>query len=94
MSLSDLVQAKKTQRDKKGPMIRRLIEADRVACQGMPSPKQALCWLREGRTLELLVEFVAYATRGKQRRRPLHFCRYRTPRDAGYVAGGEPSLPA
>ena len=58
MSLSDLVQAKKTQRDKDWPMIRRLIEADRVACRGEPSPKQALFWLREGRTPELLIELV------------------------------------
>ncbi|MCK6501249.1 MAG: hypothetical protein L6Q38_17355 [Nitrospira sp.] len=56
MSLSDLVQAKKTQCDKDWPMIRRLIEADRVACQGTPAPEQALFWLREGRTPELLIE--------------------------------------
>lgn len=56
MSLSDLVQAKKTQCDKDWPMIRRLIEADRVACQGTPAPEQALFWLREGRTPELLLE--------------------------------------
>ncbi|HRI13815.1 MAG TPA: hypothetical protein PLX89_12510 [Verrucomicrobiota bacterium] len=56
MSLPDLVQAKKTQRDKDWPMIRRLIEADRVACRGTPSSEQARFWLREGRTPELLVE--------------------------------------
>lgn len=56
MSLPDLVQAKKTQRDKDWPMIRRLIEADRVACPGTPSPEQARFWLREGRTPELLME--------------------------------------
>ncbi len=32
MSLPDLAQAKKTQRDKDWPMIRRLIEADHAAC--------------------------------------------------------------
>jgi hypothetical protein len=56
MSLPDLVQAKKTQRDKDWPMIRRLIEADRVACRGTPSPEQVRFWLRESRTPKLLVE--------------------------------------
>jgi hypothetical protein len=56
ISLPDLVQAKKTQRDKDWAMIRRLIEADRVACPGTPSPEQARLWLREGRTPELLIE--------------------------------------
>jgi len=37
MSLPDLVHAKKTQPDKDWPMIRQLIEADRIACQGTPS---------------------------------------------------------
>ena len=37
-------------------MIRRLIEADRVACPGTPSPEQARLWLREGRTPELLID--------------------------------------
>jgi len=56
MSLPDLVQAKKTQRDKDWPMIRRLIEADRVACRGTPSQEQVRFWLREGRTPQLLVD--------------------------------------
>jgi hypothetical protein len=56
MSLPDLVQAKKTQRDKDWPMIRRLMEADRAACRGTPSKAQARFWLREGRTAALLVE--------------------------------------
>jgi hypothetical protein len=56
MSLPDLVQAKKTQRDKDWPMIRRLVEADRVACRETPSPEQVRFWLREARTPELLVD--------------------------------------
>jgi len=56
LSLPDLIQAKKTQRDKDWPMIRRLIEADRAACQGTPSPAHARLWLREGRTAALLIE--------------------------------------
>ncbi len=55
MSLPDLVQAKKTQRDKDWPMIRRLIESDRVACRGTPSPRQVRFWLQEARTPELLI---------------------------------------
>jgi len=56
MSLPDLVQTKKTQRDKDWPMIRRLIEADRVAYPGTPSPEQARLWLQQGRTPELLID--------------------------------------
>jgi hypothetical protein len=56
LSLPDLVQAKKTQRDKDWPMIRRLIEADRAACRGTPTTAQAQFWLREARTAVLLVD--------------------------------------
>jgi hypothetical protein len=56
LSLPDLIQSKKTQRDKDWPMIRRLIEADHVASPGTPSPEQTRLWLREGRTPELLID--------------------------------------
>ena len=56
LSLPDLVQAKKTQRDKDWPMIRRLIEADHAACRGTPSLAQVRFWLREGRTPPLLLD--------------------------------------
>ena len=56
MSLPDLIQAKKTQRDKDWPMIRRLIEADIAACKGTPTADQVRLWLREARTPELLIE--------------------------------------
>ena len=56
MSLPDLIQAKKTQRDKDWPMIRRLIEADHVACLGVPTPGQVRFWLKEARTPRLLIE--------------------------------------
>jgi hypothetical protein len=56
MALPDLVQAKKTQRDKDWPMIRRLIEADRIACRDEADPGQVAFWLREGRTPELLID--------------------------------------
>ena len=53
LSLPDLVQAKKTQRDKDWPMIRRLLEADYLATVN-PSPEKILFWLRESRTPEIL----------------------------------------
>ncbi len=55
MSLPDLVLAKKTQRDKDWPMIRRLIEADHAACLSAPTESQLRFWLREARTPELLI---------------------------------------
>jgi hypothetical protein len=58
MSLPDLVRAKKTQRDKDWPMIRRLIEADHAACSDTPSTERVRFWLGEGRTPALLIEWV------------------------------------
>ncbi len=56
LSLPDLVQAKKTQRDKDWPMIRRLIEAHYFQNSAKPNPAQIRFWLRELRTPELLME--------------------------------------
>ncbi len=56
LSLPDLVQAKKTQRDKDWPMIRRLVEAHYFQHQKNPNPAQVKFWLRELRTPELLNE--------------------------------------
>jgi hypothetical protein len=56
LSLPDLVQAKKTQRDKDWPMIRRLIEASFFENREKPSPMQIRFWLTELRTLQLLFE--------------------------------------
>ncbi len=58
LSLSDLVTAKKTQRDKDWPMVRRLVEADYFRHRSKPKPGQVDFWLRELRTPELLVELV------------------------------------
>lgn len=58
MSLADLVKAKKTQRDKDWPMIRRLAEADYVATNN-PSAEQLRFWLLESRTPEMLIELSA-----------------------------------
>lgn len=59
MALPDLVRAKKTQRDKDWPMIRRLIEADRAACGEAPSAAQVQFWLRESRTPSMLLDLAA-----------------------------------
>jgi hypothetical protein len=56
MSLPDLVQAKKTQRDKDWPMIRRLLEVDYLARPARPSSRQLEFWLLELRTAEFLLE--------------------------------------
>lgn len=56
LSLPDLVKAKKTQRDKDWPMIRRLLEADYFAAPNQPTPDQIEFWLLELRTPELLIE--------------------------------------
>jgi len=59
LSLPDLVQAKKTQRDKDWPMIRRLVEADFFARRETASGGDIRFWLRELRTPELLVTIAA-----------------------------------
>jgi hypothetical protein len=56
LSLPDLVQAKKTQRDKDWPMIRRLVEAHYFQNNAKPNPAQIRFWLRELRTPRLLLE--------------------------------------
>jgi len=56
LALSDLVRAKKTQRDKDWPMIRRLVEAHYFEHQGGPAPAQVRFWLRELRSPQLLME--------------------------------------
>jgi hypothetical protein len=56
LSLPDLVKAKKTQRDKDWPMIRRLVEAHFFQNNPQPHPAQIRFWLQELRTPQLLVE--------------------------------------
>ena len=56
LSLPDLVRAKKTQRDKDWPMIRRLVEANFFENRRKPSPAQIRFWLAELRTPQLLTE--------------------------------------
>ncbi|MGA7415084.1 MAG: hypothetical protein WBW33_31730 [Bryobacteraceae bacterium] len=56
LALKDLVAAKKTQRDKDWPMIRRLVEQDYFASEERPASERSEFWLRELRTPELLME--------------------------------------
>jgi len=56
LALPDLVQAKKTQRDKDWPMIRRLVEANFRQHAENPSDEQIAFWLRECRTPAILRE--------------------------------------
>lgn len=72
MSLPDLVQAKKMQRDKDWPMVRRLIEANYFANSERPGPEQVRFWLLELRTPELLIELAE-----KQGRLPFSLIRKR-----------------
>ena len=62
LALPDLVQAKKTQRDKDWPMIRRLVEAHYFQHRGKPTTAQITFWLRELRTPALLVEIAGRRT--------------------------------
>ena len=55
LALPDLVQAKKTQRDKDWPMIRRLVEAHYFQNNTKPNSAQIRFWLQELRTPQLLV---------------------------------------
>lgn len=55
LALPDLVAAKKTQRDKDWPMIRRLVEASYFGSRDEPTPARVAFWLAELRTPELLV---------------------------------------
>ncbi|MGQ0735866.1 MAG: hypothetical protein ACT4QD_19705 [Acidobacteriota bacterium] len=58
MGLPDLVAAKKTQRDKDWPMIRRLVDANYLNHRHEPTPERLRFWLRELRTPELLIEVI------------------------------------
>ncbi len=59
IGLSDLVKAKKTQKDKDWPMIRRLIEADIYRAPDEPSEDKICFWFAECRTPELLISLSA-----------------------------------
>ena len=74
LSLPDLVQAKKTQRDKDWPMIRRLVEAHYFENSEDPNEDRIRFWLQELRTPSLLIEVAALwpdETRRQLAARPL-----------------------
>jgi hypothetical protein len=74
MPLQDLLAAKKTQRDKDWPMIRRLVEASYAQHRDKPSNEQLHFWLQESRTPDILIELAVRfpdAARSTMVRRPL-----------------------
>lgn len=88
LSLPDLVNAKKTQRDKDWPMIRRLVEENYFSFRDAPTPERIAFWLRELRTPSLLRELIV--------RYPTEAGRWRTLRpviDAA-ISGDEPTVEA
>ena len=56
LAIEDLVQAKKTQREKDWPMIAALIEAHYRALSEVPTPERIAFWLTESRTPERLIQ--------------------------------------
>ena len=74
LSVEDLVQAKKTQRQKDWPMIDALVEGHHRALGGEPTAERVAFWLAESRTPERLIglaqRFPSEA-RAQTSRRPL-----------------------
>jgi hypothetical protein len=56
LGIEDLVKAKKTQREKDLPMIRRQVEAHYAQFRESPTPQQVAFWLLETRSVEILIE--------------------------------------
>lgn len=82
LSLPDLVLAKKTQRDKDWPMIRRLVEQDYFSSPS-PTPQQLDFWLAELRTPDLLLGLVSqFPDRAKLSERPAVLAAVDRDRDA------------
>jgi hypothetical protein len=67
LSLPDLVHAKKTQRDKDWPMLRRLVEAHYFQNRDRPTPAQVRFWLQELRSPEVLIEVARQHRRACER---------------------------
>jgi hypothetical protein len=59
LGIEDLVKAKKTQRDKDWPMIRRLVDAHYEEFRHSPNEEQIRFWLRESRTPDILIRLVS-----------------------------------
>ena len=74
LSVEDLVQAKKTQREKDWPVIDALVEGHYRALGGEPTPERVGFWLAESRTPERLIGLVhrfPHEARAQTSRRPL-----------------------
>jgi hypothetical protein len=77
ISLPDLVRAKRTQRDKDWPMIRRLVEANYANHHEAPTKEQLEFWFRESRTPEMLVKLAAgYPALAKELQLDRHLLSY------------------
>jgi hypothetical protein len=59
LGIEDLVTAKKTQRDKDWPMVRRLVDAHYDEFKDEPTDDRVRFWLRESRTPEVLIDVAA-----------------------------------
>ena len=59
LGIEDLLKAKKTQRDKDWPMIRRLVDAHYYQNRDEPTEARVRFWLRESRTPEMLIRVAA-----------------------------------
>jgi len=59
LGIHDLIHAKKTQRDKDWPMIRRLVESHYESHRNNASAEQVRFWLLESRTPEILIRLAA-----------------------------------
>lgn len=59
LGIEDLVRAKKTQRDKDWPMIRRLVDAHYDQNRHEPNEDQVRFWLRESRSPDILATVAA-----------------------------------
>lgn len=59
ISLADLVESKKTQRDKDWLMLTRLVENDVFIKDGRGAPSKVSWWLKQGRVAETLVRLCA-----------------------------------
>ncbi len=74
LGIHDLVKAKKTQRDKDWPMIRRLVEAHYAEYKNDATAEQIEFWLLESRTPSILIEVAAnhtYQAHAVAKQRPL-----------------------
>jgi hypothetical protein len=74
LSVEDLVQAKKTQRERDWPVIDALVEGHYRALGGEPTPERVAFWLAESRTPERLISLVRQfpnEARAHTSRRPL-----------------------